>query len=324
MPVDPEVQVFLDELESLDAPPLHSLTVEQARRDVAAGTAQLGEPEPVGRIEDRRVPGPLGEIPIRICTPEGHGPFPVIVYYHGGGWTVCDIQTHHALCCSIAKAAECIVISVDYRLGPEHKYPAAVEDAYAAAEWVFARAADFGGDARRVAVGGDSAGGNLATVVCLRARDSFQAGNRAAFRPVLQALIYPVVDFRFDTASYHQCAEGYLLTRNDMKWFWANYLARAEDGSQPYASPLRAENLGDLPPALVITAEYDPLRDEGEAYATRLSEAGVPVTLIRYEGMIHGFLRHTARFDRARVALHEMAGVLKQAFAQGKGSGIGD
>jgi acetyl esterase len=309
MAIDPQVQAFLDELNSLHAPPLHTLTPEEARAAVAADAGALGPAEPVARIQDRPVPGPGGEIPVRIYTPQGQGPFGVFVYYHGGGWVLGDIATHDNLCCQITNAVNCIVVSVDYRLAPEHKYPAAVDDAYAATRWVFDSAETFAGDPARVAVGGDSAGGNLAAAVCLMARD------RAAFQPVLQVLIYPITDYNLNTPSYLENADGYLLTRDTMRWFWQCYLDREEDACQPYACPLRAEDLRGLPSALVITAEYDPLRDEGEAYAARLREAGAPVTLARYEGMIHAFVRRTAQFDKARAAVHEITEALKEAFS---------
>ena len=306
--LDPQVRAFLDELESLDAPPLEALILEEARAAILADAEALGPPEPVAKVEDRTVPGPAGEIPIRVYAPEGTGPFPVLVYYHGGGWVLGSIPSHDSVCCQIANAAGCLVVSVEYRLAPEHKYPAAVDDAYAATGWVVDSAGEIGADPRRVAVGGDSAGGNLAAAVCLMARD------RAAFQPVLQVLIYPITDYNLNTPSYLENAEGYLLTRETMKWFWQCYLEREEDGSQPFASPLRAEDLSGLPAALVITAEYDPLRDEGEAYAARLRDAGVPVTLTRYDGMIHAFIRRTALFDQAKVAMREVSEALKQAW----------
>ena len=304
-PIDPQVRVFLDQLKALRAPPLYTMTPEEARPVVVADSRFLGVPESLAEVEDRKIRGSAGEIPIRIYTPCGTGIMPVLVYYHGGGWVVCDIATHDTLCRSIANEAGCIVVSVDYRLAPEHKYPAAVEDAYAAAAWVFGRAETLGGDSGRIALGGDSAGGNLAAVVAMKARD------KAAFRPGLQVLIYPVTDFNFQTSSYLENADGFMLTREDMKWFWGHYLEREEQGAEPYASPMRAEDLSDLPAALVITAKYDPLCDEGEAYAARLREAGVPVVLSRYEGMIHGFVRHTAQFDQARAAIGEIAAALR-------------
>jgi len=309
MPIDPQVQVFLKELEQLHTPPFNKLTPEQARAIAKASAATLEPPQPVARIENHHVFGHGGLIPIRIYVPEGPAPLPVFVYYHGGGWVLGDIDTHESLCTAIANAAGCLVVSVDYRLAPEHKFPAAVDDAYAAARWVADNAASFGGDPDRMAVGGDSAGGNLAAVVALMARD------RRMFQPVFQVLIYPVTDHNFNTPSYTENAEGYLLSREDMRWFWDHYLAHVEDGDHPYASPLRARDLSRLPPALVITAEYDPLRDEGEAYATRLRHAGVAVTLSRYQGLIHAFIRHTERFDKARAAIREVADALKRAFA---------
>ena len=308
MVLNPQVRTFLDELNALGAPPPETLTADQARAANAAGAEALGPPEPVAAIQDRTLPGHTGEIPIRVYVPQGTGPFPVFVYYHGGGWVLGSVPTHDGLCCQVANAARCLVVSVEYRLAPEHKYPAAVDDAYAATAWVFANAGQIGGDSRRVAVGGDSAGGNLAAAVCLMARD------RQTFKPALQVLIYPITDYSLDTPSYLENAEGYLLTRASMKWFWECYLAHEEDGDQPYASPLRAGDLSRLPPALVITAEHDPLRDEGEAYAARLREAGVPVTSTRYDGMIHAFIRRTAIFDKARTAMQEVADALKQAF----------
>ncbi len=304
MPVDPKVREFLDQLEALDVPPLPTLAPAVAREAVAEDSKALGPGEPVGRKEDRTIPGPAGEIPIRIYTPEGEGPFPILVYYHGGGWVVCDIETHNALCCSITNIAPCIVVSVDYRLAPEHKYPAAVDDCYAAAEWVFENAEALGGDPQRIALAGDSAGGNLATVVSMKARDE------SAFRPALQVLIYPVTDVDLDRPSYCRCAEGYMLTRADMVWFFENYFGSPEDGKQAYASPLLAKDLTNLPPALVMTAEYDVLCDEGDAYAERLREAGVQVRHSRYEGMIHGFIRHTSLFDQANEAIREIADAL--------------
>jgi len=309
MPIDPQVRAFLEELESQQAPPLERLSPEQARAAAVADAATTGRPEPVAAIEDRCVDGPAGPIPIRVYTPEGVGLLPVLVYFHGCGWVIGDIATHDGICCTLANAAGCLVVSVGYRLAPEHKYPAAAEDAFAATKWVLENAASIGADAERVAVGGDSAGGNLAAVVALMARD------QAAFKPMLQVLIYPIVDHNFDTPSYHQNAEGYLLNRATMKWFWQHYLPAEEDGLQPYASPLRTPDLSNLPPALVITAEYDPLRDEGEAYAQRLRDAGVPVTLTRYQGMIHAFFRKTEIFDKARTAVDEVAGALRRAAA---------
>ena len=310
MPLDPQVQAFLDELNALDPPPLETLTPEEARQACIAEIEALGTPEAVAKVRNFSVPGPAGEIPVRLYKPEssGGGALPVLVFFHGGGWVVCNLETHDTVCRQLANAVGCAVVAVDYRLAPEHKYPAAAEDSYAATKWVAENAETFGGDPSRVAVGGDSAGGNLATVVCLMARE------RGAFMPVCQILLYPVVDYNFERPSYHENAEGYVLTESAMRWFWDCYLECDEDGYEPYASPIRAESLVGLPPALVITSEYDPLRDEGEAFAARLGESGVPVEHTRYEGMIHPFIRRTAIFDKAKLAQKQVADTLKKAF----------
>jgi acetyl esterase len=284
------------------------MTPDEARAVSTVAAALLPPPPPVADTTDTTIPGPAGEIPVRIYTPQGRGPFGVFVYFHGGGWTIGDIPSHDGIAAAIANAAYCQVVSVGYRLAPEHKYPAAPDDCFAATRWVFEQAATFGGDPRRIAVGGDSAGGNLAAVVCLMARD------RRAFRPVLQVLIYPAVDHDFNRPSMRENSEGYLLSRNDMVWFWHHYLARPDDASQAYAVPMRAEDLQGLPPARILVAEYDPLRDEGVAYAHRLREAGVPVALTCYEGMIHAFLAQTAIFDKARKAIEEIGAALREAF----------
>ncbi len=312
MPIDPQVRAFLDQQAEFGAPPLHTLSPDEARK-----AAAMGDPDSFGPAVhmretcDRAVPGPGGEVPVRIYVPEEEGSLPVFVYYHGGGWVLGSVATHDRTCRQVAAAAGAMVVSVDYRLAPEHKYPAAVDDAYAAAGWVFENAESLGADPRRVAVGGDSAGGNLAAAVCLMARD------RGTFRPTLQVLIYPIVDHAMNTPSYRENAEGPLLTRATMEWFWECYLARPDVGARAYASPLRAEDLSGLPAAVVITARYDPLRDEGEAYAARLREAGVPVQLTRYDGMIHAFFRRPTLFDKARAAQQEVAAAMRRAFEGG-------
>ncbi len=310
MPLDPQVQAFLDQIAASGAPPIHTLSVEAARNLALQDIPQLSEgPEAVKQVENREIPGPAGSIPIRIYTPEGEGPLPLLVYFHGGGWVVCNLETHDALCRRLANEGSCIVVSVDYRLAPEHKFPAAVEDCYAATQWVANNASALNGDPTRIAVGGDSAGGNLAAVVTLLARD--QGGPSLLF----QLLIYPVTDYHTPgTPSYQENAEGYYLTREDMFWFWDLYLNNEAEARHPHASPLLAESLQGLPPALVITAEYDVLRDEGERYAQRLQGAGVPVVLKRYDSMIHGFF-DIGPFESGPQAIKEAMALLREAFA---------
>jgi len=309
MALDPQAKRIIDATVALGLPPVEQMTPVEARESMRARTAALGPVEDVARVVDYRVAVEGGEITVRCYTPAGDGPFPALVFFHGGGWVIGDIDTHDGICRSLANAAGCVVANVDYRLAPEHRYPVAAEDALAATRWVAEQAPRLGVDGRRLAVGGDSAGGNLAAVVALMAREHGGPALR------LQVLVYPVTRHGFDTASYRECAEGYLLTRAGMQWFWNHYLGRPENGRQPYASPLEAPSLEGLPPTLVLTAEYDPLRDEGEAYADGLRRAGVPVTLTRYPGMIHGFFRWINLVDKARAARDEAAAALRKAFA---------
>lgn len=309
MPLDPQAAAFLQMLAASNAPPLNTQTPEQAREAIAGFIALAGEGEPVAAVENRSIPGPAGEIPVRIYTPSGQPPFPALVYYHGGGWVVGNLDMVDTVCRALANRAGSVVVSVDYRLAPEHKFPASAEDAYAAAHWVATNASTIGVDPGRIAVGGDSAGGNLAAVVSLIARD------RGSPSLAYQVLVYPVTDYAFDTPSYQANGKDYFLTTEMMEWFWNHYLRTPEDGNHPYASPLRATNLAGLPPALVITAEYDPLRDEGERYAQRLREAGVPVRQTRYDGMVHGFFTMPGTFDKAKQAVDEIAEELRKTAA---------
>ncbi|HUI27793.1 MAG TPA: alpha/beta hydrolase [Candidatus Kryptonia bacterium] len=308
MPLDPQARAILDQLAAMGAPPLNELPVPDARQAFTALAAMQGSPSAVANVVDRQVPGLAGDIPVRTYTPSGRAPFPVLVYFHGGGWVIGSVETYDILCRALANAAGCIVVSVDYRLAPEHKFPAAAEDAYAAAKWAAANAAAIGADPARIAIGGDSAGGNLTAAVALMARD------RGTPSFVHQLLVYPVTDAGCDTVSYRENADGYLLTKAAMHWFWGHYLRNEADGDNAYASPLRAPHLRGLPPALVITAEFDPLRDEGEAYAARLRDAGVPVTVTRYDGMIHGFFGMAAVLDQGKRAVEQAATALRTAF----------
>lgn len=304
MPLDPQVRRLLDAVSQAEMPPINSLSLADARQQMIDASGALGKPEAVDSIENRTIPGSGGAIPVRIYKPAGEG-LPIVVYFHGGGWVLGSIDTHDGYCRSLANAAGAIVVSVDYRLAPEHKYPAAADDAYEATRWVSENAIAIGGRSGPLAVAGDSAGGNLAAVVTLMARDRGE--------PLIgcQVLIYPITDRDLNTASYWEFANDHLLTRDAMIWFWDHYCASETDRDQAYLSPLRAANLQGLPPALVMTAGYDPLRDEGEAYAEKLREAGVAVTLTRYEGMIHGFTRRFNLFDKADEALNEVAAVIK-------------
>jgi acetyl esterase len=307
--LDPNVRSLLDMFAAQGGPPLESLSPAEARELARAMTKHMGgTPEPVHSIENLRIPGPDGEIPVRVYTPTNPGPRPALVYFHGGGWVICDLDTHEVQCSAIARRSAAVVISVDYRLAPEHKFPAAVTDCYAATVWAASNAERLGIDPRRISVGGDSAGGNLAAVVSLKSRDE----NGPAIG--LQVLVYPVTDLSsFATGSYREFAEGYDLTKAAMEWFRELYLRSAEDGRNPHASPLLARDLRGLPPALVITAECDPLRDEGEAYAKRLQDAGVPVTLTRYAGMIHPFFSLPAAIPQAFDAIQQVADAVQRA-----------
>jgi acetyl esterase len=310
MPLDPQVALYLQkqaEMGTEDVPEL-SLT-EQRRQSELSAIEQAGNPESAATITDRIISAPDRDIPVRIYTPEGVGPFPVLVYFHPGGWVFGSIASSDPVCRALARQTPCIVVSVDYRLAPEDPFPAAPEDCYTTTQWVANHAHEIHADAARIAVGGDSAGGNLAAVVAQMARD--RQGPAICF----QIMIYGETDYYHPgTASYATYAEGYSLTRDDMIWFWDQYLTRKEDSLNPYAAPLRATDLSTLPPALIITAEYDPVRDEAEHYAQRLQEAGVAVQLSRYNGMIHGFFRMFALFDQSKAALREVTTTLATVF----------
>jgi acetyl esterase len=276
--------------------------------DLRALMARFPRPqgEDVGAVVDRTVPEPAGgEVPVRIYSPAGveTGTLPTLVWFHGGGWVLGSLDSADFICRGIANRAGCRVISTEYRLAPEATFPAAVDDCFAVTKWA---AAAQGVDATALAVGGDSSGGNLATVVAQLARD--QGGPALAF----QVLVYPITNHRFDTPSYHEYADGYFLTRDAMVWFWTHYLAEAGDGNNPLASPLRAATLAGLPPAIVVTAEFDILRDEAEAYAARLRLDGVPVELVRYDGQIHGFFGN-AMIDDGIAAIDRVSAALRTA-----------
>ena len=307
MPVDPQIQALLDLRAKL--PALHTLSVADARVQMAARDIPgLRKPE-IGSIVNRDMQGPGGSLPLRIYTPNGTGPFPLTVFFHGSGFVVCSLDTHDAMCRNLCAGTGSVVVSVDYRLAPEHKFPAAPDDCLAATRWVADNASALNGDGGRIMVAGDSAGGNLAAVTALRIRD--EGGPRL----IGQMLIYPVTDYyQPGTPSMTENAEGYGLTRDGMIWFWNHYVRSAADGVHPHASPLRSATLAGLPSAYVATAEYDPLRDEGEYYADAMRAVGVPVEMKRFAGMNHGFFFFPGLVDTAGQAMDEACVWARRAF----------
>ncbi len=282
MPLHPQTAGLLAAMEAQGAPDFAELSVSQARDVAGTFKALQGPLVQVASVRDRTVPGPAGALPIRIYTPNG-SPRGVLVYFHGGGWVIGNIEIADAPCRALADAAGCVVVSAQYRLAPESAYPAAPEDCYAVTSWVAEHQAELVAEPAGIVVSGDSAGGNLAAAVALMARD--RGGPEIAF----QALIYPATDLNtFETESYAQNAEGYMLTASSMRWFRDHYFTDETQAKEPYASPALAGDHSGLPPAFIAVAEFDPLRDDGVRYAKLLEEAGVPATLKRYDGQIHG------------------------------------
>lgn len=309
MTVDAQVRAVLDQWASAGTPPFEVVGHERARAGYErAPSAEIVHD--VARREDRCVEGPDGnEIPVRLYWPAGPGPHPILLFFHGGGWVVGSLDTHDLTCRALTQKARCLTVSVGYRLAPEHPFPAAAEDCWSATAWAAFHAEALGGDRKRLAVAGDSAGGNLAAVVALLCRD--RGGPALAH----QVLIYPVTDLDADTPSMIENSTGYGLTRDTMVWLYDCYVPNPAERTHPYAAPLRAANLAGLAPATVLVAGHDPLRDEGIAYATRLTEAGVPTRLLRYDGQIHGFFRMTKLLDQAKAAQDEVAAALSAAWS---------
>ena len=314
MTLDPQVEYVLGLVKKSSYPEFHTVSAVEAREVFETTAPALNvRPEDVFRAEDRVIDGVEGEIPIRIYTP--HEPavgelMPIIVFYHGGGFVIGSLDSYDSLARVFANMVDCIVVSVDYRLAPEYKFPAAVDDGLEAYQWISDNAGDLGGDARRMAIVGDSAGGNVTAVTAIGIREE------GDIPPLLQVLIYPVVGGAPETLSHHEFAEGYMLTRADILWFYDCYLNHAEDATDPRFAPLLEDDLSGLAPALVIVAEYDPLRDEGIAYAERMHAAGVHVELANYDGMVHGFLSIADAVDMGKAAIDQVTSALRKVFSE--------
>jgi acetyl esterase len=306
MPIDPQVEGLLAEMAALDAPPIHELSVADARTVAEGMIALSGDPIEVAAVDDITIPVDGAEIGARVYTPQGDGPHPIVMFFHGGGWVICSLDTHDNVARAICRDAEAVVVSVDYRMAPEFKFPTAAHDCFAATRWVAANAPSLGADASRLAVCGDSAGGNLSAVVSQMARD---AGGPAVS---YAALIYPAVDMTRKGGSLDENAKGYFLETDGMEWFMNHYLAESER-ADVLASPLLHENLAGLPDTFIATCEFDPLRDEGEAYGDALRANGVHVEQKRYEGLIHGAANMTGVLDGGRQLVADTAAHLRAA-----------
>ncbi len=305
MPLDPEARTVI-ELSPTEVPP-EPLSPGELRAAFAATWRPPSSMEPVGRVYERAVPGAEGELRAKVYQPEGDGPFPALIWFHGGGWVIGSLDENEATCRVLCNETGATVLAVDYRLAPEHRFPAAAEDAYAVLRWVAEHGEEIKADRDRIAISGESAGGNLATVASMMARD------RGGPRPVLQLLVSPVTAPPGDRKSYVDFAEGYFFSRASMEWFFQHYPRNDADLRDPYLVPLLAGDLADLPPALVMTAEYEVLRDEGEEYAHRLLDAGVPCELVRYPGQIHGFFALlTEQLSVSAVAHRRAAAALRR------------
>jgi acetyl esterase len=307
----PQIQQVLKIMAEAGLRPIEAMTPAEAREQMeATARARKADPLPVDRVEERMIPGPGGPIRLRLYRPKVAGTVPAIVYYHGGGHVIGSLDTHDFVARNLCAGAEALVASVDYRMGPEHKFPAAVEDSFAALEWAHGNAAALGADPDRLGVHGDSAGANLAAVVALMALDA----GRPRLR--LQSLVYPVADYTMSTPSYEKFATGYgILTRDAMTWFRKHYLQRVEDAADWRASPLKAPSLAGVAPAIVVTAECDVLHDDGERYAAALRDAGVPVEYREYPGMIHAFFGMVPAVDDAMNAQRTVWAAFRRAFA---------
>ena len=314
---DAEMQAVLDAHAALGPKPLETLTAAEARKQPSPADAVMAllkkqgkstAPEAVGKVVNRTIPGAGGAIPVRIYWPKGDGPFPVIVYYHGGGWVIANLDTYDASARALTNAANAIVISSHYRQGPEHKFPAAHDDAWAAYQWSVKNAASLKGDTAKIAVAGESAGGNLAAFVTLMARD------QKTKLPVHQLLVYPIANYDTDSPSYRENADAKPLSKAGMQWFFRNYLRSEADGADWRISLLRVDDVRGLPPTTVILAQIDPLRSEGQAYADKLTAAGVDVMVKRFDGVTHEFFGVGAVHPKAKQAVSDAAARLRASF----------
>ena len=305
--MDPKAQIVGEFVKSIRVPGYYP-PLPELRQQLRTMVTLMDEPAPaLPRIDDIRIPGPAGPIPARVYTAHtGTTPRPTVAYFHGGGWVQGDLETHHGLCARLAKHADAVVVAIDYRLAPEHKFPSAVDDCFAAYRWLRAHARDVGADSARVAVAGDSAGGNLSAVV------SQLAAAAGVPVPTCQALIYPAVDFSLETESHRELADGHVIPRDRIMWYSEQYLGGEPDKGDVRASPLRAPKLAGQPPTLIVTAGFDPLRDEGRAYADKLREAGVDVVYREYPGQIHAFVSLTKAIPQGLTCTLEIAEYLRQ------------
>lgn len=309
--LDPQVEALLTAIEEGEIPSLHSMSYEDARKFYTMSSQRVAGDGPSNVIStDRSITGEGITLPIRIYQPDNHKDenMPCLIYYHGGGWCIGDLDSHDHICRWLSAGSHCVVIAADYRLAPEHKFPAAVEDALAVYNWVIEHSSELNIDGKRIAVGGDSAGGNLSAVLCLLLRE------QKVRAPCCQVLIYPATNMLMEHPSHATLGDGYRLTRSAIAWFLTGYLRDGNDMYDFRASPLFAENHSNLPPALILTAGFDPLVDEGEAYAQVLSEAGNAVEYFCYEGMIHGFIAMPGIIDMARTALDHVSDFLDRSF----------
>lgn len=304
----PKIKEFQDMLAKNPVKPQWESTPAEVRATASAKwqPEYLGSADEVARIEYKYISGPTAELPLKIYTPEGVGPFPAVVFFHGGGWVAGNIEINGVQHQQIAHNARAVVIAVNYQKAPEHKFPIPFDDCYSTLEWVVASADALNINRDEIGVAGDSAGGNLAAAVALKARDL--KGPKIAF----QILIYPAVDYNFEYPSMIENAVGYSLTTQGMKWYWDQYMATTDDLANPYFRPMAAENLAKLPPTFTLTAELDPLRDEGEIFAQRLHDAGVKSVLKRYDSLIHGFALMQGFLPEAREAMQDIADNIRE------------